>query len=65
MYGSTLKSTCMAQTAWKVSKYGVFFGTNTGKYGTEKNPYLDTYHTVSKTMSSLGLKVWGILPTES
>ena len=33
-------------TAWKVSKYGVFFGPNTGKYGPQKTPYLDTFHTV-------------------
>ena len=37
-------------TAWKVSKYGVIsgpyfpvFGLNTGKYGPEKTPYLDTF----------------------
>ena len=36
-------------TAWKVSKYGVFSGpyfaafwSNTGKYGPEKTQYLDT-----------------------
>ena len=36
--------------AWKVSKYGVFsglyfpvFGLNTGKYGPENTPYLDTF----------------------
>ena len=46
-------------TAWKVSKYGAFsgpyfpvLGSNTeiygkyGKYGPEKTPYLDTFHTV-------------------
>ena len=33
-------------TAWKVSKYGVFSGPNTGKYGPEKTPYLDTFHAV-------------------
>ena len=46
-------------TAWKVSKYGAFsgpyfpvLGSNTeiygkyGKYGPEKAPYLDTFHTV-------------------
>ena len=39
--------------AWKVSKYGVFFGPyfpvfglNTGKYRAEKSPYLDTFHAV-------------------
>ena len=37
--------------AWKVSKYGVIsgpyfpvFGLNTGKYGPEISPYLDTFH---------------------
>ena len=37
----------------KVSKYGVFsgpyfpvFSPNTGKYGPEKTPYLDTFHAV-------------------
>ena len=40
-------------TAWKVSKYGVIsgpyfpvFGLNTGKYGPEITPYLDTFHAV-------------------
>ena len=32
--------------AWRVSKYGVFFGPNAEKYGPEKNPYLDTFHAV-------------------
>ena len=37
-----------------MSKYGVFpgpyfpiFGLNTGKYGPEKTPYLDTFHATS------------------
>ena len=34
-------------TGWKVSKYGVFYGANTGKYGPEKTPYLNTFHAVS------------------
>ena len=40
-------------TAWKVSKYGVFFtpylsvfSPNAGEYGPEKTPYLDTFHAV-------------------
>ena len=40
-------------TAWKVSKNGVSVGPsfpafwlNTGKYGPEKTPYLDTFHAV-------------------
>ena len=43
-------------TAWKVSKYGVFygpffpvFGLNAGKYGPEKTPYLYTFHAVNHT----------------
>ena len=39
--------------AWKASKYGVFsgpyfpvFNPNTGKYGPEITPYLDTFHAV-------------------
>ena len=41
-------------TAWKVCKCGVFFGPyfsvfglNMGKYGPEKTPYLDTFHTAN------------------
>ena len=41
-------------TAWKVSNYGVISGSyfpvfwlNTGKYGPEIIPYLDTFHAVS------------------
>ena len=30
----------------KTSKYGVSSGSNTGKYGPEKTPYLDTFHRV-------------------
>ena len=44
-------------TAWKVPKYGVFFGPylpafgmNAGKYGPENTPYLDTFHTVCKCL---------------
>ena len=37
-------------TAWKVSKYGVFSGPNTGKYGPKKTPYLDTFHAVFNTL---------------
>ena len=54
-------------TAWKVSKYGVFFWSvfsrirteygeivfspNAGKYGPEKTPYLDTFHAVLSYLS--------------
>ena len=31
---------------WKVSKYEDFSGPNTGKYGPETTPYLDTFHQV-------------------
>ena len=41
----------IAYIAWKVSKYGVIsglyfpvFSPNTGKYGPEITPYLDTFH---------------------
>ena len=34
-------------TAWKGSKYGDFSGPNTGKYGPEKSPYLDTFHALN------------------
>ena len=44
-------------TAWKVSKYGVISGPyfpifrlNTGKYGPEITPYLDTFHAVSRCL---------------
>ena len=33
-------------TASNVFKYGAFSGPNTGKYGPEKTPYLDTFHAV-------------------
>ena len=43
-----------SNTAREVSKYGVFsglyfpvFGLNTGKYGAEKTPHLDTFHAVA------------------
>ena len=39
-------------TVWKVSKYGVFSGPNTGKYGPEKAPYLDTLHAVSRSTTT-------------
>ena len=42
-----------ANAAWKVSQYGVFsglyfpaFGLNTGQYGPEKTPNLDTFYAV-------------------
>ena len=34
-------------TTSKVSKCGVFSGSNTGKYEPEKTPYFDTFHAVS------------------
>ena len=34
----------ICNTAGKMSKYGVFSGPNTGKYGPEKTPYLNTFH---------------------
>ena len=35
-----------------MSKYGVFSGLNTGKYGPEKTPYLDTFHAVKVILKS-------------
>ena len=31
---------------WKVSRYGTISRPNTGKYGPEITPYLDTFHAV-------------------
>ena len=51
-------------TAWNVLTYGVFpglyfsaFSPNTGKYGPEKTPYLDTFHAVSRTHNSISSKL--------
>ena len=33
-----------SDAAWKLSKYGVISGPNTGKYGPEITPYLETLH---------------------
>ena len=38
-------------TAWKVSKYGVFSGPNTGEYGPENTPYWDTFHAVIENIT--------------
>ena len=46
----------MVDTAWRVSKYGVFSGANAGKYGPEKTPYLDTYHVVWSKKTEAFLK---------
>ena len=47
-------------SAWKVYKYRVFsgpyflvFGLNTGRYGPEKTPYLDTFHAVPLSLTYL------------
>ena len=52
-----------SNTAWKVSKYGVVsgpyfpvFGLDTGKYGPEVTPYLDTFHAVKGAVKSLYFK---------
>ena len=42
-------------TMWKVSKYGVFYGPNTGKYGPEITSYLDTFYTVAISLSRLAI----------
>ena len=50
----SVHSIYFVHTAWKVSKYGVISGLyfpafelNTGKYGPEITPYLDTFHAVA------------------
>ena len=50
---SSIRVSSNQSTAWKKSKDGVFpgpyfpvVGLNTGKYGPEKTPYLDTFHAV-------------------
>ena len=45
-------------TALKVCKYGVISGSNTGKYGPEKNPYLDSFHIVSGWGSEEAAQWW-------
>ena len=59
-----------ASTAWKVSKYGVLsgpyfpaFGLNTGKYGPEITPHLDTFHALlfanlRMKVSSISKEIW-------
>ena len=51
------------QTVWKVSKFEAFsgpyfpaFGLNTGKYGPEKTPYLDTFHAI-KVYNSANISI--------
>ena len=45
-------------TAWKVSKYGVFPGGNTGKYAPEKTPYLDPFYVVVHVHILYKLRWW-------
>ena len=40
-----------------MSKYGVFSGLNTGKYGLEKTPYLDTFRTVTDFTHCFGVTI--------
>ena len=56
-------------TAWKVSKYGVFFGpyfpvfsSNTGKYVPENTPYLDTFHAVKASWKHPKIKTETLSP---
>ena len=44
-------------TAWKVSKYGVFFGPNAGKYGPAKTPYLGHFSRIGNTRERKFLKL--------
>ena len=52
----------MSHTLWKVSKcrvlsglYFPIFSPNTGKYGPEKTPYLNTFHTVTTIYSKVNI----------
>ena len=45
-------------TVWKVSKYGVISGPNTGKHGPEITPYLDTFHAVLVYFIVFFLLIW-------
>ena len=40
-----------------MSKYGVISGPNTGKYGSEITPYLDTFHAVKVFLKNLLFKM--------
>ena len=58
---------CVTDTAWKVSRYGVISGPNTGKYGPEITPYLDTFHAVrtktnNATTQKLKFSIKGAMP---
>ena len=48
-------------TAWKVTKYGVFFGPYFPVFGPEKTPYLDTFHAVIYLFRCMLYKIWHIL----
>ena len=44
-----------------MSKYGVFSCPNTGTYGTEKTPHLDTFHAVSTISARLSAELIKVL----
>ena len=56
-------------TTWKVSKYRIFSGPyfpvfilNTGKYGPEKTPYLNTFYAVKlKNQIAKAWNVWNLI----
>ena len=41
-----------SHTAWKVSKYRVFSGPDTGKCGPEQTPFMGTFHRVTRRENS-------------
>ena len=43
---TAVETTNQFNTAWKLSKYGVFSSPNAREYGPKKSPYLDTFHIV-------------------
>ena len=52
-----------------MSRYGAFTGPNTGNYGPEKTPYLDTFHAVDDPPKVYSEPVeylwWSILSCEN
>ena len=71
-----LEFVSLSDTAWKVSKYGVFsaryfpvFSPNIGKYKPEKTPYLDTFQAVwgkkkSRMMLNFPSKIFSSFSSE-
>ena len=48
----SLRTSCIYDTPWKVSKYGIFLGPIFPVFASVKAPYLDTFHKVHWTESN-------------